>query len=107
MTQEYLRKISINLITGAAIFALTAVGQAVHTYYTVKQQSKHLDRLDQKQKTYITNKSFFKYMELIETRNRYLKEGVDKNAENLIMIEKKIDRELAKIRESIRYKYRQ
>jgi hypothetical protein len=58
------------------------------------------------QEDYLKNDAFLRYVELAEERNKYLRDGIDRNAERLELIEIKIDRELSKIREALGYKYR-
>ena len=74
--------------------------------FTVKQHTEQINELKEKDGELLRTKSFLRYVELAEERNKYLKEGIDKNAENLKILQDKIDRELSKIREAIGFRYR-
>lgn len=104
--QESWRKIATSVISGAILLALTASGQMAYMYYTVNENADKIKRITKEQKDYLRSDAFLRYVELAEERNKYLKEGIDKNGEHLRVIEKKIDRELGKIRDALGYKYR-
>jgi hypothetical protein len=106
MTHETWQKVATSVISGAILLALTASGQIAFTYFTVQKNSEQIKNMKETQEDYLKNDAFLRYVELAEERNKYLIDGIDRNAERLKLIEIKIDRELSKIREALGYKYK-
>jgi len=100
------QKIATGVITGAILMVLANVGQIFYTQSIVDQHTQQINELKEKDNELLRTKSFLRYVELAEERNKYLKEGIDKNSENLKILQNKIDRELSKIREAIGFRYR-
>jgi len=93
------QKIAAGVITGAILMVLANVGQMFYVQFTVKENTKDIELAAKERKALLRQSSFLRYMELVEERQKYLKEGQEDNKKAIQLINEKLDTELKRIRE--------
>jgi len=103
MSYDIWKKIATSVISGSILLALTAAGQIAYVQFEVKEHAKDIKSLEKKT---VKKDVFMRYLELMEERNKRLENGMERNAEVNKELRQKMNKELAKIREALGYKYR-